>query len=439
MLSMTVKSEEPSALPAPASGSHKTSVQKSLVRLRLCEWETLAYKGYGSVLNRVEELWWVPVLYDEGPWLQPCSCHPLFSHRPACRDKATFWKHAKHGLRAAIEQMRKTAGNVTAAELRARELDLINRAHKPIMQAIEVQQKLMHAARPHEQLRAAVQSARRLRTLVIRPTRLSPHEPKPEHLNVYAFTSIIGALTPHDDHPPRGITTLRVFDVDLCALLACAPCSPYAPPLAVDAEGHSFFLPPLLRSWHDMHMAWCEVVRDLEALQCAFLRPDAFEPRLEQMREEAGETLEAQMLRTTEVLRVCRDLKELKLAFHYPLSVTMTPPQSSTSRALQPAVCDSQGEMCLPPRCLSPSPAGLPLPGIPVELDICFILPYCDVPTVPGSNFQHLREFALSTVVLYDSSALFYFLRNHSALEVLGLENVGHRYGPAWSDPEVRL
>lgn len=42
------------------------STTKTLVKLTLSQWETLAFKGYSSILPRVEELWWVPVLYDDG-------------------------------------------------------------------------------------------------------------------------------------------------------------------------------------------------------------------------------------------------------------------------------------------------------------------------------------------------------------------------------------
>ncbi|KZV90970.1 hypothetical protein EXIGLDRAFT_750369 [Exidia glandulosa HHB12029] len=410
---------EPIAGPSNAPSSAQASTPKSLVKLTLSQWETLAFKGYSSILPRVEELWWVPVLYDD-----------------ACRDKATFWNYAKDTLRKAIQEQRKRTHNLTAAQQRKLELEFLNNAHKRILRDLQAQQKLYYASQPHQQLRAGLQTARRLRTLVIRPTRLGVRDPKPESLNVYALTSIIAALTPQDDHPPRGISTLRIFDVDLCALLACAPCSRYAPPLAVDVDGYSLFLPPTLRSWHDMHVAWCDLVRDLESLHCAFLRPEALEPRLQQLRRGSGESVESQMERISSVLAVCSYLKELKLAFHKPL------PQSTSSGTVHPSSSaaddSSMADAALQAQSLTPSPSPPPTPAHhninPVELDIRWILPFCDAFQSP--RFPFLRDFVLSTVLLQNSEPLLQFIRNHTTLESLTLLEIGFREGPNWTDPE---
>ncbi|EJD42928.1 hypothetical protein AURDEDRAFT_152649 [Auricularia subglabra TFB-10046 SS5] len=394
----------PTQQPKVAIQADRSDDRRYHINFNVAKWKLLSAKGYTDILNSVEELFWYPVLFDE-----------------ATRDFNTF-------LECYVVR---NAPEATAA-------------HRRLLRLLDEQCREMSLSQTQERLSIAMQQMRKLRALTIMPSRHNIFRPKPERLNIYAFTTMIAAFghkreaqqtqaQTRSGRPSRvvrlsaSITQLRIADIDLCALLSCVPSQLPAVPLAQDGVGYAYHLPAGLVSWHAMYLAWCSVVCTVMSLQCQFIRSEAFMTRLDQICRENSLLPEAQRWRTTSVLAACQQLQSLSLSFSFSASTSQTIPMRSTE-----AIGLGNG---LPPG--PSSSASLPARIVLPELDVGYILPYCDDTLVAGKdvpNFRHLRIFALANVVLSDSAALFNFVQNHPALEELHLENVGYRFGPSWNE-----
>ncbi|EJD42923.1 hypothetical protein AURDEDRAFT_185726 [Auricularia subglabra TFB-10046 SS5] len=364
------------------------------INFPVAKWKLLSAKGYVNILKGVEELLWCPALIDE-----------------AYRD-----------LHAFLESYDGEAQEAATM-------------HRKLVRVLDDQPRLMSLPETQEQLGIAMQHMRRLRDLTIMPTRHSLYRPKPDRLNVFAFTSTIAAFgyrreTPQTQTQSRSgrsskgatlgvsLSKLRIVDVDLCALLSCVPCQLPAVSLAQDEFGYAYHLPAGLVSWQAMYLAWCSVACTIRTLQCEFIRSEVFMRRLEQICQRSGILPETQRWRTTAVLAACQQLQSLCLNFAF---------FSGASQAAQavPACEGGQSTSASPP-------ARVFLP----ELDLSYVLPYCDSPDgrEDTPQFKHLHSFVLANVILTDSAALLNFIKTHPGLQTLRLQDVGYRYGPSWNE-----
>ncbi|KAH7107864.1 hypothetical protein BKA62DRAFT_150115 [Auriculariales sp. MPI-PUGE-AT-0066] len=400
---------EPDEEDAQDGGAQRRQ-DKMRVGLPLEKWRNVGLKGYISLLKRVEELWWTPVLYDED-----------------CYDFQAFCTYA--GV------------NPTARDSR--------RLHERAVKKLGTQKSLLAASEPQEHLRKAFSAMRKLNTLLIRPTRHSNRSAKSERLNVFALTSALGAL---GKSRPRDVLTLRIFDVDLTALMLLSPPGPES--FVANSVSDDWLLPANLSNVNELRAIARSVFLPLTTLHWAFVRAEELEPRLALERDETGETQQEQVRRISSVLARCQHLESLKLAFHRPEGIvdSTIPAADDSVLALSGIQSNSTHNFAVPVaaqyqhqmQAQVPEPvseAAAPTWRVaPVEIDIKLILPYCQsIPTVVNDSrrlqagFRFLREFVLSTIVLPDSNALHNFITNHPLLEEIGLEDVGIRHGPTWS------
>ena len=340
------------------------------------------------------------------------------------------------------------------------------------MKALNEQRPHLGATKPHEQLLAAFTAMLDLESITVQPSRHANRALKSEALNIFALASVLTALgharaadtlarldinsrdrAKRRRKERKHLSTLRIFDVDLTAIIPLAPQGPI--PIVANSATDDWLLPATLRDAGELSTLAQGIFRNLTTLHWAFARAEELEPRLGMERDETGESYEAQVRRMASVLGSCANLRTLKLAFH--------PPEAHNSDTYASSSTTQDGNT------LSLAGLGLgdvspfrqvsqPLPGLlgsapqftpaPVELDIELVLPFCrlgsplhQVPLQQAANgsFRFLREFALSTVVLVDSTPLYNFITCHPLLEDIGFEDVGIRNGPTWSAVRLRL
>jgi hypothetical protein len=398
-----------------------------LVRYPLSEWTKLGMPGMIKLMHQVQSLWWVPVLYDE-----------------ECQDFRSFCTYAK----------------INSASPKARS------QHQAAVKALTEQRPHLGATKPHEQLLTAFNAMLDLESITVQPSRHANRALKPEALNIFALASVLTALgharaadtlarleSNTRDRAKRRrkerkhLTTLRIFDIDLTAIIPLAPQGPT--PIVANSATNDWLLPATLRDADELNTLAQGVFSNLTTLHWAFARAEGLEPRLGMERDETGESYEAQVRRMSSVLAACVNLRTLKLAFHPPdAHESETYTTTSATRSANTLSLSGLGLGDVSPF----HQVAQPLPGLlgsapqfipaPVELDIELVLPFCRLgsplnydPLQHASNgsFRFLREFALSTVVLADSTALYNFITCHPMLEDIGFEDVGIRHGPTWS------